>query len=225
VPCRTALIIGIACQDGWYLAEHLLSKGYLVHGLIRRSSYQDPHESDARLRLHYGDLSDCYRIAALLEFIQPGEVHHLAAQSTGMGADRLLEAIRVTALHESPHRGEHFVTRDWGYASEYVDAMWRTLQRDEPGDYVVATGTSYSVRGFLRFCFEHTDLDWEGNIRFDERHLRPSKAAAPVGDASKAAQEPGWRAAVHTPELARTTVDAELTAVLAPVHERSLMGA
>ncbi|GGT30188.1 GDP-mannose 4,6-dehydratase [Streptomyces kurssanovii] len=334
---KTALITGITGQDGSYLAELLLSKGYLVHGLIRRSStfttqridhlYEDPHESDARLRLHYGDLADGSRIAALLESIQPDEVYHLAAQShvrvsfdepeftgttTGLGTTRLLEAIRMTGLpcrfyqasssemfgttappqsessifhprspyaaakvyaywitrnyreaygvhavngilfnHESPRRGETFVTRkiahaaariargeqdalhlgnlearrDWGYAPEYVDAMWRMLQQDEPGDYVVATGTSYSVRDFLGFCFEHAGLDWEKHIRFDERYLRPSEVPDLVGDASKAERELGWKATVHAPELARIMVDAELAAVPAPARERSLTGA
>jgi GDPmannose 4,6-dehydratase len=334
---KTALITGITGQDGSYLAELLLSKGYLVHGLIRRSStfttqridhlYQDPHEPDARLRLHYGDLADGSRIAALLEGIQPDEVYHLAAQShvrvsfdepeftgttTGLGTTRLLEAIRMTGLpcrfyqasssemfgttappqsessifhprspyaaakvyaywitrnyreaygvhavngilfnHESPRRGETFVTRkiaraaariargeqdvlhlgnlearrDWGYAPEYVDAMWRMLQQDKPGDYVVATGTSYCVRDFLSFCFEHAGLDWEKHLRFDERYLRPSEVPDLVGDASKAERELGWKATVHAPELARIMVDAELAAVPTPARERSLTGA
>ncbi|MDG4863440.1 GDP-mannose 4,6-dehydratase [Streptomyces sp. T-3] len=336
MPRRTALITGITGQDGSYLAELLLSKGYLVHGLIRRSStftttridhlYQDPHEPDARLRLHYGDLADGSRITTLLEQIQPDEVYHLAAQShvrvsfdepeftgttTGLGTTRLLEAIRMTGLpcrfyqasssemygatappqsestpfhprspyacakvyaywitrnyreaygihavngilfnHESPRRGETFVTRkiaraaariargeqeflhlgnlearrDWGYAPEYVDAMWRMLQTDTPDDYVVATGTSYSVRDFLTFCFEHAGLDWERHVRFDERYLRPSEVPDLIGDASKAERELGWTAAVRTPELARIMTDAELEApvsVPAPASPRA----
>ncbi|MFI7339036.1 GDP-mannose 4,6-dehydratase [Streptomyces sp. NPDC050085] len=321
---KTALITGITGQDGSYLAELLLSKDYLVHGLIRRSStfsttridhlYQDPHDPDARLFLHYGDLADGSRMAALLERIQPDEVYHLAAQShvrvsfdepeftgstTGLGTTRLLEAIRTTGLpcrfyqasssemfgitqppqsestpfhprspyaaakvyaywitrnyreayglyavngilfnHESPRRGETFVTRkiaraaariargeqeflhlgnlearrDWGYAPEYVDAMWRMLQCDTPDDYVVATGTSYSVRDFLTFCFTHAGLDWERHVRFDERYLRPSEVPDLIGDATKAGRELGWQATVHTPELARIMVDAELGA-------------
>ncbi|GGT84376.1 MULTISPECIES: GDP-mannose 4,6-dehydratase [Streptomyces] len=322
MPNKTALITGITGQDGSYLAELLHSKGYLVHGLVRRSStittqridhlYQDPHEPDAWLQLHYGDLADGSRIAALLERIQPEEVYHLAAQShvrvsfdepeftgstTGLGTTRLLEAIRMTGLpcrfyqasssemfgttappqsegspfhprspyaaakvyaywitrnyreaygiyavngilfnHESPRRGETFVTRkiaraaakiargeqqflhlgnlearrDWGYAPEYVDAMWRMLQRDQPDDYVVATGTSHSVRDFLAFCFERAGLDWERHVRFDERYLRPSEVPALIGDASKAERELGWRPTVLTPELARIMTDAEL---------------
>ncbi|MFG2869401.1 GDP-mannose 4,6-dehydratase [Streptomyces sp. NPDC048338] len=329
MPTKVALITGITGQDGSYLAELLLSKGYLVHGLIRRSSsfstgridhlYQDPHEPDTRLRLHYGDLADGSRVSTLLERIQPDEVYHLAAQShvrvsfdepeftgstTGLGTTRLLEAIRMTGLpcrfyqasssemygvspapqsettpfhprspyacakvyaywitrnyreayglhavngilfnHESPRRGETFVTRkiataaariargeqrelhlgnlearrDWGYAPEYVDAMWRMLQADEPDDYVVATGTSYSVLDFLTLCFEHVGLDWERHVRFDERYLRPTEVPDLIGDASKAERLLGWRASVHTPELARIMVDAELGRGTAPV--------
>ncbi|MFF9869589.1 GDP-mannose 4,6-dehydratase [Streptomyces sp. NPDC013953] len=324
MPNKTALITGITGQDGSYLAELLHSKGYLVHGLVRRSStittqridhlYQDPHEPGAWLQLHYGDLADGSRIATLLERIQPEEVYHLAAQShvrvsfdepeftgstTGLGTTRLLEAIRMTGLpcrfyqasssemfgttpppqserspfhprspyaaakvyaywitrnyreaygiyavngilfnHESPRRGETFVTRkiaraaakiargeqqflhlgnlearrDWGYAPEYVDAMWRMLQPDQPEDYVVATGTSYSVRDFLTFCFERVGLDWERHVRFDERYLRPSEVPALIGDASKAERELGWRPTVLAPELARIMTDAELGA-------------
>ncbi|MFC9245979.1 GDP-mannose 4,6-dehydratase [Streptomyces sp. NPDC057136] len=322
----TALITGITGQDGSYLAELLLGKGYEVHGLMRRSSsfstgridhlYQDPHDADSRLRLHYGDLADGSRIAALLDHIQPHEVYHLAAQShvrvsfdepeftgstTGLGTTRLLEAIRMTGLpcrfyqasssemfgtsappqseltsfhprspyaaakvyaywitrnyreaygihavngilfnHESPRRGETFVTRkiaraaariargeqqflymgnlearrDWGYAPEYVEAMWRMLQCDLADDYVVATGTSYSVRDFLTFCFEHVGLDWERHVRFDERYLRPSEVPDLVGDASKAERLLGWRATVHTPELARIMTAAEVGAAV-----------
>jgi GDPmannose 4,6-dehydratase len=319
---KTALITGITGQDGSYLTELLIAKGYTVHGLIRRSSsfntqridhlYQDPHKPDTRLFLHYGDLADGSRIAALLESVRPDEVYHLAAQShvrvsfdepeftgstTGLGTVRLLEAIRMIGLpcrfyqasssemfgttpppqsevtpfhprspyaaakvysfwitrnyreaygmhavngilfnHESPRRGETFVTRkiaraaariargeqqhlylgnlearrDWGYAPEYVDAMWRMLQQDKPGDFVVATGTSYSVRDFLGFCFEHAGLDWQEHVRFDERYLRPSEVPDLVGDFSKARRELGWQPTVLAPELARIMTDAEL---------------
>ena len=268
---RKALITGITGQDGSYLAELLLAKGYEVHGLIRRAStfnthridhlYEDPHEQDKRLFLHYGDLTDGSRLVTLLASIQPDEVYHLAAQShvrvsfdepeytgdtTGMGTTRLLEAIRMIGLdcrfyqasssemfgaspppqneqtpfyprspygaaklygywmtrnyreaydmfavngilfnHESPRRGETFVTRkiiravariklgqekrlylgnldacrDWGYAPEYVEGMWRMLQHDKPTDYVVATGTSYSVRDFVQLAFEHAEIN------------------------------------------------------------------
>ena len=331
---KKALITGITGQDGSYLAELLLAKGYTVHGLIRRSSafntqridhlYQDPHDADARLLLHYGDLADGSRITTLLERLQPDEVYHLAAQShvrvsfdepeftgstTGLGTVRLLEAIRMTGLpcrfyqasssemfgmtpppqaentpfhprspyacakvyaywatrnyreaygtfavngilfnHESPRRGETFVTRkiaraaariargeqeflylgnlearrDWGYALEYVDAMWRMLQRDQPDDYVVATGTSHSVRDFLGFCFEHVGLDPEKHVRFDERYLRPSEVPDLIGDATKARSELGWQPTVYAPELARIMVDAELQLLAKPSPRTSV---
>ncbi len=323
-----ALITGITGQDGSYLAELLLSKGYEVHGLIRRAStfntkridhlYTDPHESGADLTLHYGDLTDGSRLTTLVGSIAPDEVYHLGAQShvrvsfdepeftggtTGLGTARLLEAIRVLGLdcrfyqasssemfgatpppqdeetpfyprspygaakvyaywmtrnyreaygmfavngilfnHESPRRGETFVTRkitravaaikagqqehlymgnldavrDWGYAPEYVEAMWRMLQHDEPTDYVVATGTSYTVRDFLEHAFEHAGLDWEKYVRFDERYLRPTEVDALIGDPTKAASLLGWKAQVHTPELARLMVDADLAELQTP---------
>ena len=303
---RRALITGITGQDGSYLAELLLAKGYEVHGLIRRAStfnthriehlYVDPHEEHARLFLHYGDLTDGTRLVTLLSRLQPDEVYHLAAQShvrvsfdepeytgltTGMGTTRLLEAIRAAGLstrfyqasssemfgaapppqneqtpfhprspygaaklygywiarnyrdaygmyavngilfnHESPRRGETFVTRkitravaaiaagrqeylylgnldavrDWGYAPEYVEAMWRMLQADRPDDYVLATGTAHTVRDFVQFAFDHAGLDWEQHVRFDERYLRPSEVDALIGDASKATEQLGWTA-------------------------------
>ncbi|MGW4517234.1 GDP-mannose 4,6-dehydratase [Streptomyces sp. NPDC004393] len=325
MTARKALITGITGQDGSYLAELLLEKGYTVHGIVRRAStfttsriehlYKDPHDPDARLFLHYGDLTDGSRVAGLLERVQPDEVYHLAAQShvrvsfdeplftgdtTALGTTRLLEAIRTTGLpcrfyqasssemfgaspppqhegtpfhprspygvakvyaywitrnyreayglhavngilfnHESPRRGPTFVTRkiataaariraglqdtlylgnldarrDWGYAAEYVDAMWRMLQQDEPDDYVVATGSSHSVRDFVEHCFAHVGLDWREHVRFDERYLRPAEVDDLVGDASKAARVLGWRPAVRAPELARLMTDAELDAL------------
>ncbi|MFD1212069.1 GDP-mannose 4,6-dehydratase [Arthrobacter sp. GCM10027362] len=319
---RRALITGITGQDGSYLAELLLKKGYEVHGLIRRAStfntsridhlYVDPHESQARLYLHYGDLSDGARLVTLLARIQPDEVYNLAAQShvrvsfdepehtadtTGVGSVRLLEAVRMAGLdcrfyqasssemfgatpppqaedtpfyprspygaakvysywvtknyreaygmfavngilfnHESPRRGETFVTRkitravaaikagqqehlfmgnldavrDWGYAAEYVEGMWRMLQADEPDDYVLATGVGYTVRDFLQVAFEHAGLNWEDHVRFDERYLRPTEVDALIGDASKAHAALGWKATVETPELARLMVDADI---------------
>jgi len=322
---KRALITGITGQDGSYLAELLLGKGYEVHGLIRRAStfntaridhlYQDPHDPAARLFLHYGDLSDGSRLTTLLQQIEPDEIYHLAAQShvrvsfdepehtgdtTGVGTTRLLEAVRIAKLpvrfyqasssemfgatpppqheetpfhprspygaakvyaywmtrnyreaygifavngilfnHESPRRGETFVTRkitmalariaaglqdelhlgnldarrDWGYAPEYVEGMWRMLQADAPDDYCLATGTSYSVGDFVRFAFEHAGLDPERHIRFDPRYLRPSEVDDLVGDASKAGRELGWTPRVHTPELARIMVDADRDAL------------
>ena len=319
---KRALITGITGQDGSYLAELLLAKGYEVHGLIRRSSsfntsridhlYRDPHDPEARLFLHYGDLTDGSRLVTLMERIDPAEVYHLAAQShvrvsfdepeytgdaTGMGTTRLLEAIRVSEVparfyqasssemfgatpppqnenthfyprspygaakvysywmtrnyreayglfavngilfnHESPRRGETFVTRkitmgvaaikagltdelwlgnldaarDWGYAKEYVEAMWLMLQADEPSDYVVATGTSYTVREFVQIAFEHAGLDWERHVKFDPRYLRPTEVDDLIGDPSRATELLGWRATTHTPELARLMVDADI---------------
>ena len=322
---KRALITGITGQDGSYLAELLLSKGYEVHGIIRRAStfntaridhlYSDPHISGTRLFLHYGDLSDGSRLVTLLNEIQPNEVYNLAAQShvrvsfdepehtgnsTGLGSIRLLEAIRMIGLdcryyqasssemfgatpppqneetvfyprspygaaklyaywvtrnyregygmfavngilfnHESPRRGETFVTRkitravarikagqqdslymgnldavrDWGYAPEYVEGMWRMLQADEPDDFVVATGTAFTVRDFLQFSFEHVDLDWEEYVKFDERYLRPTEVDALVGDASRAQEKLGWIPQVMTPQLARIMVDADIEAL------------
>lgn len=324
---KKALITGITGQDGSYLAELLLGKGYEVHGLIRRAStfntsridhlYHDPHESGTLLFLHYGDLTDGSRLVTLLESLRPDEVYNLAAQShvrvsfdepeytgdsTGLGSIRLLEAIRMIGLdsrfyqasssemfgatpppqnedtvfyprspygaaklysywvtrnyregygmfavngilfnHESPRRGETFVTRkitravarikagvqdelymgnldsvrDWGYAPEYVEAMWRMLQHDEPTDYVVSTGTDYTVRDFLQLSFEHAGLDWQKHVKFDERYLRPTEVDALVGDSSRARDLLGWTPRVLTPQLARLMVDADIEALAA----------
>ena len=321
---KRALITGITGQDGSYLAELLLEKGYEVHGIIRRSStfntsridhlYRDPHDPEARLFLHYGDLTDASRLVTLLDKVHPQEVYHLAAQShvrvsfdepeytgdtTGVGTTRLLEAIRMIGLdtrfyqasssemfgatpppqseetpfyprspygaakvygywmtrnyreghglfavngilfnHESPRRGETFVTRklaraaariklgiekyvymgnldairDWGYAPEYVEGMWRMLQHDEPGDYVLATNTAYTVRDFAEHCFGRVDLDWRDHIKFDETYLRPTEVDALIGDASKAENVLGWKAETLVPRLAEIMVDAELQA-------------
>ena len=319
---RRALITGITGQDGSYLAELLLLKGYEVHGMIRRAStfntsrishlYTDPHDAGTRLFLHYGDLSDSVRLNGLLAEIHPDEIYHLAAQShvrvsfeepaytgdtTGMGTVRLLESIRALRLdcryyqasssemyggtpppqnettafyprspygaaklyaywltrnyreayglfavngilfnHESPRRGETFVTRkisravaaiklghqhelylgnldavrDWGYAPEYVEGMWRMLQTDRPSDYVLATGHGCTVREFARWAFERVDLDWKQFVRFDERYLRPTEVDALIGDARQAAQHLDWRATVFREHLAGLMVDADL---------------
>ncbi|MGW6277579.1 GDP-mannose 4,6-dehydratase [Kribbella sp. NPDC055071] len=322
---KKAFVTGITGQDGSYLAELLLAKGYEVHGLIRRAStfntrridhlYEDPQAKDKRLYLHYGDLTDGSRLVTLLASIQPDEVYHLAAQShvrvsfdepeytgdtTGMGTTRLLEAIRMIGLdcrfyqasssemfgatsppqneetpfhprspygaaklygywmtrnyreaydmfavngilfnHESPRRGETFVTRkitravasiklgrqdrlylgnldacrDWGFAPEYVEGMWRMLQHDTPADYVIATGTSYSVRDFVALAFDHVGLDWEKYVDYDARYVRPTEVDSLIGDASKATTELGWKAQVHVPELVQIMVDADLSAL------------
>jgi GDPmannose 4,6-dehydratase len=318
---KKALITGITGQDGSYLAESLLDKGYEVHGLRRRSStfntsridhlLTDWHDEQARLFLHHADLTDGSRLVTLLERIAPDEIYNLAAQShvrvsfdepeftgdvTGLGATRLLEALRISKVparyyqagtsemfgginppqsetspfhprspygaaklyahwmtrnyregyglfacngilfnHESPRRGETFVTRkitiavariaaglqgelwmgnldaarDWGYAKEYVEAMWLMLQADEPDDYVVATGTRYTIRDFLNFAFEHADLDWEDYVQYDERYLRPTEVDDLVGDATKAHAKLGWKPQTLTPDLARLMVDAD----------------
>ncbi|ABS03313.1 GDP-mannose 4,6-dehydratase [Kineococcus radiotolerans] len=323
---KTALITGITGQDGSYLAELLLEKGYEVHGLIRRSSsfnttridhlYQDPHDPHARFFLHYGDLTDGSRMVTLLDDIRPDEVYHLAAQShvrvsfdepeftgdtTGLGTTRILEAIRMIGLqcrfyqasssemfgatpppqsettpfhprspygaakvygywmtrnyreaygmfavngilfnHESPRRGETFVTRkiaaaaariaagkqetlylgnldavrDWGYAKEYVEGMWRMLQQDEASDYVLATGVGTTVREFTQDCFESVGLDWRDHVAHDERYVRPAEVDALIGDASKARRELGWTATVQASELARLMTEAERRALL-----------
>lgn len=322
---KRAVVTGITGQDGSYLAELLLSKGYEVHGFMRRAStfntgridhiYQDRHEPEARLFLHHADLSDGSRLVTLLNEIQPHEVYNLAAQShvrvsfdepeytgdvTGLGTIRLLEAIRAAGLstrfyqasssemfgatpppqneetpfyprspygvakvysywitrnyreayglfavngilfnHESPRRGDTFVTRkitravariaagaqhelymgnldsvrDWGYAPEYVEAMWRMLQADDATDYVVATNTAYTVRDFLGFSFGHVGLDWQKYVKFDERYLRPTEVDALIGDASKARDLLGWTPTILPPRLAQIMVDADIAAL------------
>ncbi|MFH9263124.1 GDP-mannose 4,6-dehydratase [Streptomyces sp. NPDC017546] len=319
---KTALITGVTGQDGSYLAELLLDKGYTVHGLIRRSSsfnteridhiYQGPEEPERSFVLHHADLTDGVALVNLLRDIRPDEVYNLGAQShvrvsfdaplytgdvTGLGTVRLLEAVRASGIqtriyqasssemfgaspppqnentafhprspysvakvyaywatvnyreayhmfavngilfnHESPRRGETFVTRkitrgvarikaglqdrlhlgnldavrDWGYAPEYVDAMWRMLQCDAPDDYVVATGEGVSVRQFLEFAFEHAELDWREHVRYDPKYERPSEVDALIGDASKAEDLLGWKPSVKSRELARIMVDADI---------------
>ncbi len=322
---KTALITGVTGQDGSYLAELLLSKGYRVHGLLRRSSsfnteridhiYQGPQEAERRFVLHHADLSDGVALVNLLRDIRPDEVYNLGAQShvrvsfdaplytgdvTGLSTLRLLEAIRASGVetriyqasssemfgstpppqnedtpfhprspygaakvfaywatvnyreaygmfavngilfnHESPRRGETFVTRkitravarikaglqdrlylgnldavrDWGYAPEYVEAMWRMLQHDEPTDYVVATGVAATVRQFVQTAFAHAGLDWAEYVRYDPKYERPSEVDALIGDASKARETLGWRPTVLVDELARIMVDADVRQV------------
>ncbi len=320
---KRALITGITGQDGSYLAELLLDKGYTVHGVIRRSSsfntgrldhiYQDPHESGRRLVLHYGDLTDGSCLRHILSASQPHEVYNLGAQShvrvsfdqpeytfdvVAAGTLRLLEAIRdlgqevrfyqasssemfgdtpqapqneetpfrpaspyalakVAAFqqatlyrkaydmfaangilfnHESPRRGETFLTRkvtraaariklglqdkvylgnldasrDWGYAPEYVEAMWLMLQQNEPDDYVVATGETHTVREFVSAAFDKLDLDWREHVVFDPRYLRPAEVPYLCGDASKIERRLGWRAKTSFDELVQVMVDADL---------------
>lgn len=320
--CRKAIITGITGQDGSYLAELLLSKGYEVHGLIRRSStfntdrldhiYVDPHDPKARLFLHYGDITDSGELTNLIYNIQPDEIYHLAAQShvrvsfdmpeftgniTALGTTRLLEAVRRSGIktrfyqasssemfgnapapqneetpfiprspyavakvyaywmvrnyregynifacngilfnHESLRRGETFVTRkitravarikagsqeklylgtleakrDWGYAPEYVEAMWLMLQQDEPEDFVIATGNSHSVKEFMVAAFEYVGLDWEKHVELDPRYHRPTEVEFLLGDASKAKRRLGWEPRVSFKELVKIMVDCDM---------------
>jgi len=319
---KRALITGVTGQDGSYMAEQLLDKGYEVHGVVRRSStfnrsridhlHHDDHLPGKNLHLHYGDVTDAARMSALVHDITPHEVYNLAAQShvrvsfdepvftaqaTGVSTINILEAIRSTDTsirfyqastsemfgaspppqnedtpfyprspygaakvysywitknyreaydmfavngqlfnHESPRRGETFVTRkitlavanivkglqkelwmgnldsirDWGYAREYTDGMWRMLQADEPEDFVLATGTAYTIRDFLTLAFQHAGLEWEDYVKFDPKFLRPTEVDELIGDASKAKAKLGWEAKVLPPELARIMVDADI---------------
>jgi GDPmannose 4,6-dehydratase len=320
---KKALITGITGQDGSYLAELLLGKGYLVHGIIRRASsfntgrlreiYTDPHVGKNQLFLHYGDLSDASALARLVGKIQPDEVYNLAAQShvrvsfdspeyttdiTATGVIRLLEAIRETGIqprfyqasssemfgrvrevpqsestpfhprspygcakvyaywitvnyreayglhasngilfnHESPRRGETFVTRkitravahiqaglqsklylgnldakrDWGYAKEYVEAMWRMLQQEAPDDYVIATGETHTVREFLELAFRHAGLPWQDYVEEDARYHRPAEVDLLIGDASKAREKLGWSARTRFTDLVALMVEADI---------------
>jgi GDPmannose 4,6-dehydratase len=319
---KIALITGITGQDGSYLAEFLLEKGYEVHGLIRRSSsfnthridhiYQDAHEANRKLFLHYGDLIDGVGLTNLIREISPTEVYNLGAQShvqvsfsmpqyTGqvdaVGAVGLLEAIRSAEIntryyqastsemfgatpppqneesffrpqspyaaaklmaywctvnyregygmhasngilfnHESPRRGETFVTRkitravaeiangskkklflgnldavrDWGYAKEYVESMWLMLQQDSGSDYVVATGVGATVREFAEASFSRVGLNWQDHVEIDPRYIRPTEVDALIGDASKARKALNWAPKTHWKELAELMVDSDV---------------
>ena len=319
---RVAFITGITGQDGSYLAEFLLGKGYEVHGLIRRSSsfntgridhiYQDPHDPNPKLFLHYGDLLDGVGLTNLIREIQPDEVYNLAAQShvmvsftmpqytgqvDGVGTVGLLEAIRASKKeirfyqastselfgstpppqneeskfrprspyaaaklmaywatvnyreafgvhatngilfnHESPRRGETFVTRkitkavanikhgkqkklylgnldairDWGYAKEYVESMWLMLQKETSSDYVVATGVGATVKDFAQAAFSRAGLEWEKYVEIDKKYERPTEVDALIGDASKAEKVLGWKAKTHWKELTELMVDEDL---------------
>ena len=322
---KRAFITGITGQDGSYLAEVLLAKGYEVHGLIRRAStfntarleqvYQDPHEGDRRLILHYGDLTDGTSLSSLILSTEPDEIYNLGAQShvrvsfdqplytvdvAALGTLRALEAARqlksrkevrfyqasssemfgkacevpqsettpfhprspyacakvfafhqtvnyreayglfacngILFNHESPRRGETFVTRkisraaarireglqdklylgnldakrDWGFAGDFVEAMWLMLQQDEPGDYVIATGRTHSVREFLQLAFEHVHLRWQDYVEIDPNYFRPSEVDLLLGDASKARTLLGWEPATSFEQLVRMMVEADL---------------
>ncbi len=322
---KKALITGITGQDGSYLAEFLLAKGYEVYGIIRRSSsfntgridpiYEDPHVPNARLKLVYGDLNDASSLNHIIRTIQPDEIYNLGAQShvrvsfdipeytadvTGLGAIRLLEAIRESGLtpkfyqasssemygkvlevpqrettpfyprspygaakvyaywitvnyreaynlfacngilfnHESPRRGETFVTRkitqaaariklgiqkdlflgnldakrDWGFAGDYIEAMWMMLQADKPDDYVVATGETHTVKEFLELTFDRLKLDWKQYVKIDAKYYRPTEVDLLIGDPAKAQKELGWKPKVGFYELVNMMVDADLAA-------------
>ncbi|MFT3780477.1 MAG: GDP-mannose 4,6-dehydratase [Nibricoccus sp.] len=325
---RTALITGITGQDGSYLAELLLEKGYEVHGIVRRSSHVTRTRIDhlrsyeggpnKRLFLHYGDLTDSVSLVKLLYQLQPDEIYNLAAQShvrvsfdipeytgdvTGLGAQRILEAViesgigkkvryyqasssemfgKVQAVpqtettpfwprspyacakvyahwltvnyresynlfacsgilfnHESPRRGENFVTRkitiaaarikaglqkelylgnldskrDWGYAKEYVEGMWRMLQQDQPDDYVLATNETHTIKEFLEASFGRVNLDWRDYVKFDERFLRPAEVDLLIGDYSKAKAKLGWEPQTRMKGLAELMVDSDVEAL------------
>lgn len=322
---KSALITGITGQDGSYLAELLLEKGYVVHGIVRRSStfntsridhiYKDPHEEGLRLHLHYGDLTDGQNLTNLVLDVEPDEIYNLGAQShvrvsfdspvytlqtVGTGALNVLEAARqlnkkkevrvyqasssemygdvmetpqneqtpfrpqspyacakvyafhqtvnyrhaydlfacngILFNHESPRRGETFVTRkitraasrikmglqkklylgnldakrDWGYAKDYVEGMWRMLQHSSPDDYVLSTGETHSIRDFLGYVFEHLDLNWEDYVEIDQRYFRPTEVDLLLGDCSKAKEQLGWTAKTSCRELAQLMVDSDL---------------
>ena len=333
---KRALITGITGQDGSYLSELLLEKGYEVHGIIRRTStfntdridhmYLDPHDPKAKLFLHYGDLTDGTTLRRILEEVKPIEIYNLGAQShvrvsfdspeytvdaVGMGTLRLLEAIRdyqkrtgiqvrfyqagssemfgkvqdvpqkettpfyprspyacakvyshwqtlnyresynmfacngILFNHESPRRGETFVTRkitralarivagtqkklylgnleskrDWGYAKDYVRAMWLMLQQDEPDDYVVATGETHSIKEFLDVAFNYANLNWQDYVAFDERYLRPAEVDLLIGDPSKAKAKLGWELSVDFEGLVRLMVNADFLALGLPTPD------
>ena len=323
---KKALITGITGQDGSYLADLLLEKGYEVHGIIRRAStfntaridhlYTDPHVHGVRLFLHYGDLSDSLNLTRLIDRVEPDEVYHLGAQShvrvsydipenTGdivaLGTIRILEAIREAKVparfyqasssemfgkvqavpqtettpfwprspyavakvyaywatvnyresygmhasngilfnHESPRRGETFVTRkitravaaikkgkqkelylgnldakrDWGFAKEYVEGMWRMLQQPESGDYVLATNETHSVREFVIEAFSHVGLDWQEFVKYDARYERPAEVELLIGDPAKAKAKLGWEPTTKFKDLVKIMVDADLAAL------------
>jgi GDPmannose 4,6-dehydratase len=335
---KVALITGITGQDGSYLSEFLLDQGYEVHGIIRRTStfntdridhiYIDPHSPDARLFLHYGDLTDGTTLRRILEEVKPIEIYNLGAQShvrvsfdspeytvdsVAMGALRILEAVRdyqqrtkievrfyqagssemfgkvievpqkettpfyprspyscakvyahwqtinyresydlfacngILFNHESPRRGETFVTRkitravarivegtqkklylgnldskrDWGYAKDYVKAMWMMLQQDKPDDYVVATGETYEIKEFLDIAFNHVNLNWHDYVAFDPRYLRPAEVDLLIGDPTKAKEKLGWEPSVSFEELVKLMVNADLINLNLPTPEGS----
>lgn len=334
---KSALITGITGQDGSYLAELLLEKGYVVHGIVRRSStfntsridhiYKDPHEEGSQLHLHYGDLTDGQNLTNLVLDVEPDEIYNLGAQShvrvsfdspvytlqtVGTGALNVLEAARqlnkkkevrvyqasssemfgdvmetpqtertpfrpqspyacakvyafhqtvnyrhaydlfacngILFNHESPRRGETFVTRkitraacrikiglqkklylgnldakrDWGYAKDYVEGMWRMLQHSSPDDYVLSTGETHSIKDFLGYAFDHLDLNWEDYVEIDPRYFRPTEVDLLLGDCTKAKEQLGWTAKTSCRELAQLMVDSDMELAQEEVVRSSL---
>ncbi|KAM3268852.1 GDP-mannose 4,6 dehydratase 1 [Capsicum chacoense] len=259
---KVALITGITGQDGSYLTEFLLNKGYEVHGLIRRSSnfntqrvnhiYIDPHNvHKARMKLHYADLTDASSLRRWIDTIQPDEVYNLAAQShvavsfeipdytadvVATGALRLLEAVRshISAtgrshiryyqagssgdvrIHSAAAGGDDAVSseisasRDWGFAGDYVEAMWMMLQQDKPDDYVVATEESHTVEEFLEVAFGYVGLNWSDHVVIDRRYFRPAEVDNLKGDSSKARKVLGWKPKVGFKELVKRMVDEDV---------------
>jgi GDPmannose 4,6-dehydratase len=320
---KKALVTGVTGQDGSYLTELLLKKGYEVYGVVRRAStfitdridhiYQDPHDKNIRLRLVYGDLGDASSLNRILKEVKPDEIYNLGAQShvrvsfdipeytadvVAVGTLRILEAIRETGVktrfyqasssemfglvqavpqneetpfyprspyavakvfghwitknyresyglyacsgilfnHESPRRGETFVTRkitnalariklglqdklylgnldakrDWGYAPDYVEAMWLMLQQEQPDDYVIATGETHTVKEFLEAAFDYAELDWKKYVKIDPRYFRPAEVDLLIGDASKAKKKLGWKPSVTFEQLVKIMVDADM---------------
>ncbi len=230
---KRALITGITGQDGSYLTELLLGKGYEVHGIIRRAStfntsridhlHADPHINGVRMFLHYGDLSDSVNLVKLLYELKPDEIYHLGAQShvrvsfdipeytsdvTAVGTIRILEAIRETGVEL--FLGNLDAKRDWGYAPEYVEGMWRILQLGEGDDFVLATGEMHTVREFAEAAFAHVDLDWEKFVKHDPRYERPAEVEHLVGDASKARKILNWEPKIRFHELVCIMVDADM---------------
>src|SRR5205814_2132560 len=230
---QRALITGITGQDGSYLADLLLEKGYEVHGIIRRAStfntsridhlYVDPHINGVRLFLHYGDLADSVNLVKLLYDLKPDEIYHLGAQShvrvsfdipeytadvTGVGTIRILEAIRETGIRSRFYQASS--SEMFGKAPEYVEGMWQMLQQDSGDDFVFATNETHTVREFCEVAFGHVDLDWKEFVKHDPRYERPAEVDILIGNAAKAKKILGWEAKTRFNELVRLMVEADM---------------
>src|SRR5258705_494018 len=219
---KRALITGITGQDGSYLAELLLAKGYEVHGVIRRAStfntgrldhiYSDPHANKTALKLHYGDLSDASALSRLIAKIAPDEIYNLAAQShVRVSFDSPEYTTDITAtLQKKLYLGNLDAKRDWGYAGEYVEAMWLMLQQEKPDDYVIATNETHSVREFLEAAFSHVGLKWQDYVEIDSNYYRPAEVDILIGDYLKAKPVLGWHPKTKFTELVKLMVDADV---------------